>query len=113
MLEVDTNYNISLTRGDTGIFSISLKDANGDPYTPVEGDVLRFAMAKKYKELYSGENVLILKYIPIETCILELEPEDTSLLDYGSYVYDVQFTDTDGHVSTIISSKLKLTKEVE
>lgn len=113
MLEVDSNYNISLTRGDTGIFNISLKDANGDPYTPVEGDVLRFAMAKKYKELYSGENALILKNIPIETCILELEPDDTKFLDYGSYVYDVEFTDTDGHVSTIISAKMKLTKEVE
>lgn len=108
MLIVDeTTMSISMTRGDTGIFNINLKDADGNEYTPVEGDSLIFAMAKKY-----GEEVLLQKNIPMDTLILKLNPEDTNSLNAGSYVYEVQFTSSDGDVSTIILSKFELTKDV-
>ena len=108
MFDIDENYNISLTRGDTGIFQINLVDTDGSPYTPVEGDKLRFAMAKQF-----GGEVLSLIDIPIQTCILKINPSDTKELDFGNYVYDIQFTDHEENVSTIIVGKMNLTKEVE
>ena len=45
--------------------------------------------------------------------ILELEPNDTKTLDFGSYVYDVQITFADGRVDTFITEAVfKLTPEV-
>ena len=108
MLTVDANGNISLTRGDTGIFEISVTNPEGEPYISQEGDSMRFAMAKKYGD----GNVLINKQIPIDTKVLQLDPEDTSDLPFSKYVYDIEYTDSEGHVSTIISGAFEITKEV-
>lgn len=51
MLHIDSSYNISLTRGDTGLFHISLVDKSGDEYVPEEGSTLRFAMSTKQRYL--------------------------------------------------------------
>ena len=107
MLYIDEEQNIELTRGDTGFFTIALKDNRGEDYTPVEGDTLRFAMSKSF-----GGDPIILKQIPISTLVLEVEPQDTADLNFGKYVYDVEFTDAAGHVSTIILGNFTLTKEV-
>ena len=107
MLYIDEDQNIELTRGDTGFFTIALKDNNNVDYIPQSGDSLRFAMSKSY-----GGDTLILKQIPINSLILEIEPQDTASLQFGKYVYDVEFTDAAGHVSTIILGNFTLTKEV-
>lgn len=110
MLNIDSNYNIELTRGDTGIFNISLVDSDGEPYAPAEGSSLRFAMSKKYGS--TASEVLIDKQIPIDTMQLEIEPQDTKLLSFGTYLYDIQFTDEYGRVSTVVMANFKVTKEV-
>lgn len=46
MLEVDENNNIFITRGDTGIFNITLKNKSGTEYTPVSGDKLQFVVSR-------------------------------------------------------------------
>ena len=107
MLYIDDEQNIELTRGDTGFFTIALKDSSGKDYEPQQGDTLRFAMGKSF-----GGEPLILKQIPISTLVLEVEPQDTSGLNFGKYVYDVEFTDAAGHVSTIILGNFTITKEV-
>lgn len=107
MLNIDNKQNIELTRGDTGFFTIALKNNQGEDYIPQEGDTLRFAMGKNY-----GGEPLILKQIPIDTLVLEIQPQDTASLNFGKYVYDVEFTDAAGHVSTIILANFMLTKEV-
>lgn len=104
----DGEYNITITRGDTGFIEIPLFDNDDEPYTPVEGDKLRFAVKKKHKD----EECLILKDISIDTCILEIEPSDTKHLEFGTYVYDLEFTDSLDHVSTFIFGKFKVDKEV-
>lgn len=108
MLKVDSNYNISLTRGDTGVFTIELVDDEGAPYTPKGGDTIRFALDKKY----GVADPLIRKDIPPETLILQIDPEDTKELDFGTYYYDLELTDAFGHVSTILIAKFNVTKEV-
>lgn len=107
MLEVDEKNNIYLTRGDTGIFDITLKNGEGEPYVTHEGDTLRFMMIKKRG---SGDYIID-KQIPIDTCVLEIEPEETKPCKFGDYCYDVEFTDYEGHISTIIQANFKVGEE--
>lgn len=102
--------NISLTRGDSLYLTVNIfKD--GVAYTPVEGDVIRFAMKAKYKD--PDEEVIILKTIPNDTLILAFEPEDTKDLPMGkTYVYDIQLTDVYGNVDTFIIGTFTVTEEV-
>ena len=99
---------ISLTRGDTLFLTIKLTK-DGKPYTPQDGDKIRFALKKKYTD----DEVLILKQIPIDSMTLRIDPEDTKNLNFGTYVYDVELTTKDGFVDTFITpSSFKITEEV-
>ena len=107
---------ISMTRGDTLRVAVSMT-RNGEPYTPENGDVVRFAA--KHKKMKSGDKEysdvepLILKTIPNGTMVLELVPSDTKDLDFGEYVYDIEITFEDGTVDTFITaSPFILTPEV-
>lgn len=89
---------------------ISIKQSDGSPYLPIEGDTVRFAMKSSYTE----EEPLLVKDIPIETMKLILEPEDTKALAFGKYVYDVQLTKVTGEVDTFITKgTIKITEEVD
>jgi len=107
MLYIDEDQNISLTRGDTGIFHINLQSRDGEAYTPQQGDSLRFALGKNW-----GRDTLFTKQIPLDTCILEIEPQDTKELEFKKYKYDIEFTDSYGHVSTILLGEFIVDKEV-
>lgn len=100
---------IILTRGDTLTVDISIYDSAGNPYTPAEGDSVRFAMKRSCRDPIP----LLVKEIPIDTLQLRIEPEDTKQLDFGEYVYDIQLTKANGDVDTFITkAKFKLTEEV-
>lgn len=107
---------ITLTRGDTLRVKIDLfKD--DEPYTPVEGDTVRFALKNTDKTPDGTEYIdtepLILKDIPISTMVLEIEPEDTKDLGFKTYVYDMEITFGDGTVDTFITeAPFNLTGEV-
>lgn len=107
---------IVLTRGDTLILDIKIVDADGNDYVPAPTDQLRFAL----KENYSDEEPLLLKEIPIDTCQLRIDSQETKeFMQPGDFVYDVQLTYGDGIVSTIIpnsnakTAKLKIVEEVD
>lgn len=121
MLEIDSNNNIRLTRGDTLTLTVTLlqevapvppaTEPTIEPYTPVEGDVIRFAVSKGYKT----EPAYELKFeetIPNDTLTFTAISSKTSI-DYGTYNYDVQITHADGAVDTFISAKLIITGEVK
>lgn len=109
MVEINSNNNIELTRGDTLKVKVNIF-INSELYTPQEGDEIRFAM----KRNYTDKNPLILKAIPFDTMMLHLKPEDTKHLIFGrEYVYDVQITFANGDVRTFIKGKIKLTPEVD
>ena len=98
--------NITLTRGDTLIVKIDLT-RNGEPYTPEADDVIRFAL--KHKTLkqdgsdYTDTAPLANITIPNDTLILEITPNATKALAFGSYVYDIEITFADGKVDTFIA----------
>ena len=101
---------ITLTRGDTMAARVSITKSDGELYVPVEGDKIRFAM----KEKYTDEEPLIVKDIPIDTMELLLNPEDTSNLNFGKYVYDIQLTKANGVVDTFITKAvIRITEEVD
>lgn len=104
----NTTKEIELTRGDTLRVKIDVL-INGETYTPRPEDSLRFAM----KTTYNTSKLLVHKNIPIDTCILHLEPQDTKKLRFGDYVYDIQITFANGDVNTFISGRFRLNPEVE
>lgn len=111
-----TGTSITLTRGDTLRVKVNIKIDNED-YTPQAGDSIRFALKRPLlnskKTDFKDVQPLILKPIPIDTMILELEPSDTKILDFGSYVYDIEITFKDGTVDTFITeANFKITPEV-
>ena len=103
---------ITLTRGDTFKTVIRIENQDGEAYQPQDGDVVRFALNKKYKKDDEGPP-LILKVLDNEDLLLELKPEDTKNLKYGPYVYDIEITLSNGEVYTVIDrATLILSEEV-
>lgn len=100
--------DISLTRGDTLFLTVGLTDNDGEPYTPVEGDRIRFAMKKRI----NSKDLIMYKNISLEDLTFEIKPEDTKELAYGTYVYDIELTDAEDHVTTVILGDFKITEEV-
>lgn len=110
MFYTDLENNIFITRGDTGAFHVTLTDRNGEQYMPSEGELLRFAMAKRYD---AGKDILIDKEFPAEELMIYLNPQDTKNLKFGEHVYDVELKDENGdYVETVISARMIIMKEV-
>lgn len=108
--KVTGNNTIYLTRGDTFKATISIANPDGTLYEPIEGDTIRFALKKDINDTLC----IIKKDIPIDTLLLEIEPDDTKNLEFGNYIYDIQLTKANGDVDTFITaSKFKITKEVD
>ena len=100
------NNSKEITRGDTGLFSVTLYDAEGAEYIPTEGETLTFYLMKK--DCDDLTEAILVKDIPVDTMQLELEPSDTRDLQTGSYAYRIRLRDTIGHEWTAVRSKLKI-----
>lgn len=109
MLTVEGN-TIKITKGDTLMLRIDVQ-RDGEPYEPQEGDRIRFALKSKYTD----PDCLILTEIPTDTMVLSIDAETmkTLAVTRTGYVYDIQLTDADGIVSTVVSDRLYTTEEVE
>lgn len=104
----DSTKSINLTRGDSLYLNVSFT-VDGEPYVPVDGDTVRFALKKNIED----EECLVIRNIPIDTMICHIEPEDTKDLKFDVYWYDIELTTVDGDVYTPIGpAKFKVTKEV-
>lgn len=122
MFKIDDENKITLTRGDTARATVAIMEKAGEcdlvPYVPQEGDVITFAVKRneyigvRYTHLKDAEP-LIKKTVPIDTMTLELTPEDTKDLGFGTYLYDIEITMADGTVDTFIEDALlDITTEV-
>ena len=100
--------SISMIKGDTFIAEVSLTK-DGEAYELEQGDSIRFAMKRTYKD----RSCLILKQIDIDSMVLRLEPEETEHLSVGAYVYDIEVTFANGIIDTVISGTLSLLPEVD
>ena len=99
---------IEMTRGDTLVVAFRLL-LNNNTYTPSAGDSLKFMLGysglNPKRTAYKNPGVIVSKDVPIDTLILRLDPEDTESLDFGIYVYDLQLTQANGRVDTLIQGK--------
>lgn len=93
-----SSYNITFRRGDSDTLTVRLRDSSflsGDIVTltvrdGAEGDILLQKNVSEFDE--EGAAVFV------------FEPSDTDGLDFGKYVYDIQFT-RGGEVVHIIPPK--------
>lgn len=89
------NNNISIIRGDSATITLSITDANGDPYVILPTDSVTMMVRQT-----PNSEVVMSKTFTDAT--LSIAPADTSSLPCGNYVYDVQLVHEDGWTDTII-----------
>lgn len=94
MFKVDNN--ISMIRGDSGVFTITITDTNGSPVELTESDVLTFTLRR------AARNPAIVLQKIIADGELDIKPADTEGLTFGAYVYDIELKRADGYVDTVI-----------
>ena len=110
MLIVDKDNTIHLTRGDTARFSIGqIKNTiTNTNYTPTEDDTVTMTVKKTVLDAAPCVQIIV----PAGE-VLHIKPEDTKVMAFGKYVYDVQLKTADGDVYTIIPpTTFDLLKEV-
>lgn len=106
---IDENYKIEMTKGDTPTFTFELFLPDGTPYEFEEGDNVVFA-AKQNK--YDIEPALMIE-VDLETKSITFSEEDTKNLEIGKYIWELSLNKADGYRCTFIANKvLKLTMEV-
>ena len=114
MIQIKNDNTVYITQGDTLYVQVEpqIKEAGGwVPYTPQEGDVIRFALKSSYRDTVP----LILKTIRNDDLLLKLEASETKALKTRGtpYVYDIELTMADGTVDTFIDrAKFYVTEEV-
>ena len=109
MLVVSAN-KIQLTRGDTMILEVTLRDEKGDVYTPLETDKIYFRL----KRNATAKDTLIVKEIPYDTRILQLNENDTKDLKFGVYYYEIELvTNANYHFTAIANTEFEITEELE
>jgi len=83
MSSIIKGTSITLTRGDTLRVKINIL-LDGEEYTPSSGDSIRFALKhpimNSKKTAYKDTEPLLIKQIPYDTLILQLDPADTKAL---------------------------------
>lgn len=100
------NNSKELTRGDTAIFSVTLRDLDGDEYIPSANETLTFYLLKK--DCDDLTKAVLVKDIPTNRMELELTPSETKELDTGSYSYRIRLRDEEAHEWTVVKSKIKV-----
>lgn len=101
MLKIEDG-NIYLTRGDSAILEITIKDEEGNNWTPQEGDKVVFAM----KKAAINPNVLLRIEATAGDTDIILVPENTKDLTIGQYIYDIHVELSGGDIYTVISDKI-------
>lgn len=106
---IDENYKIEMTKGDTLTFSFEIRLPDGTPYEFEEGDRVVFA-AKHNK--YDTEPAFTIE-ADLDTKTITFSEEDTKRLEIGKYIWELSLNKADGYRCTFIANKvLKLTVEV-
>lgn len=95
MLKIDDNNNIYLTRADTCVIDLSVKDSDDNEYD-FSNDLVQLTI----KGSTATSNVIIQKTITGDH--FTITPADTKDLEYGTYKFDVQIITTDNNVYTVV-----------
>lgn len=123
MLKIN-NGVIQLTRGDDCVLDLQIYTPDNQEYSPREGEKARFTVRKhplnnnatppliekdfEFEELGSGDK----NDEKIKVWRIKIDSIDTKFLTYGNYLYDVQFCDIKGNITTVCKGKFILTYEI-
>lgn len=119
MIQVDEETNvITIVRGDSGYVTVPLVEVTEDehgqkvetPYDMKSGETLRFAAAKKWGA--TEDECFIIREINAPDMKLYFHPEDTKSQKFGTYKYDLEFTNEEGYIDTILRSEFIISEEV-
>lgn len=99
------NKNIYLTRGDSAIIELKLKQ-DGVDYALHEGDVCVLTV----KRSIASADILLQKNLA-DWSQFYIAPDDTAGWEYGEYIYDVQVTTAAGDVFTVVTPHKFIIKE--
>ena len=107
MFKIDKHNKIFLTKGDNAELDIRIFNLEGKEVEITEDDVIVLTVRKTA----ASQDASMQLTADLNT--IYIEPSDTSSLASGLYVYDVQYTNADGEISTIIpTSYFELLEEV-
>lgn len=117
MIKVD-GTTITIIRGDSGYVTVPLVEVSIDeegietetPHELKDDEILRFAVAKKFGA--TEEECLIIREIEHGTMRLYFYPDDTKAHKFGTYKYDLEYTNEDGYVDTILEGDFIIAEEV-
>lgn len=99
---------MTLTRGDSARVRCTLR-TDKVVYEMQDGDKIMFGV----KADYDDAECLFEREYTENPFVLSIDPADTKSLDFGVYVYDMQFVAANGFTRTFYEKKrLKLTEEV-
>lgn len=107
MFVIDKNNKIVLTKGDNAEIDIRVFNLDGTEYHIQETDEITLTVRKNA----ASPQVAFTQAAYINT--IYIEPSHTSSLTPGLYVYDIQLTNSDGEISTIIpTSFFEIVEEI-
>lgn len=89
--------SITMNRCDSVYITVTVRQNGGQEYILQPGDELYFAAKRKATDKSYAIAPKLLK-----GNVLELTPNDTEQLDFGTYVYDVRLITAKGFTTTII-----------
>ena len=104
--------NLKMIRGDSESITLEIEHSDSTPYNFQTGDIVYFTVKQRTntKEIILQK---ILTHFPDNQVIIEINPEDTSKLAFRKYVYDIQLTQADGRVKTVVpTSMFEILEEV-
>ena len=114
MAKVLTKNSVSVyvTRGDSATFPLDITRADGGQFLPDEAKGERITFTVRSGPKSEEYPPLIQKNITGTR--IELEPEDTAELEYGSYIFDVEvkYMDEELETKTVIIGQFNVTAEV-
>lgn len=96
LYEVDDNFNIRIARGYPVDIPVEVRRADSSPYVMVPGDTLTFTV----RQSIGSQQTLIQKVVSVP--VIPFDTNDTAVLPYGSYLYDLVLTGGEGWTETIL-----------
>jgi len=101
---------ITMTRGDTRTLTLTLTDAEGDPYN-LTGATLRFTVGDLFEKAL-GDGIAVASPAT-GVAVITIDPDDTENANgRHSYPYDIEVTFVDGTVVTPILGRFVLRPDV-
>lgn len=122
MLKINSGV-IQLTRGDDCTLDLQIYTPDNQEYSPREGEKARFTVRKHplnnnatppliEKDFEYAELDGVREEESTKVWHIKIDNIDTKFMTYGDYLYDVQFCDIKGNITTVCKGRFILTYEV-